>query len=159
MCLPNALRNSWILCALEISLFPTVLSDYRVMSSRRTFDPFLPSSFKNHERMTSRRQETRMRRNYFFIYNVCVDMCACLIGFFFLIISLCDSLGGASMTGVLQLAAWKSIVDRHFFDATSLQRSIPVQTFAVRDLSLCVLLTLFHYTQVSWEGPRTGRYT
>lgn len=67
----------------------SVEADYRVVSSRRTFDPFLPS-FENHERMTSRRQETRARRSYFFTYNVCACVCVCLIGFF-LIISLCDS--------------------------------------------------------------------
>lgn len=58
----------------------------RVIST--DFRPF-SSFFENHERMTSRRQETRARRSYFFL---CITyICVCIWSDFFLIIFLRDS--------------------------------------------------------------------
>lgn len=63
------------------------------------------------------------------------------------------------MTGVLRPVAGKSIVDRCFFDATTLRRSILVQTFAVRALSLCAIDPFSLYTGELGGAARTGRYT
>lgn len=132
----------------------TVFSQFRRNGwSWRIYLGELSSSFEDHGRIMSRRYKMRAsrhaalfimrrekRRSYFpsdrFIFFTSLHALRC---------------------PKFRPAAGKSTVDRRFSGATSFRRSIPVQTFAVRVLSVCAIDPFS--LQVSWEGPRTGRYT
>lgn len=122
--------------------------DYRAVSSLDSdFRPFSSSSVS---KIRKEWQEARARRSYF--------LCVYLIGFFFNYFFMrWPEFSGRSLEKVLSTNV---SLTRRLYGAASRSR------LSRCVLSRCVLLTLFRYTQVSWEGqpgqvdtpnPRTVR--